>query len=162
MHHLTGVSSFSLDPYQIGFENEEGIQSGAFWFYRKLGFRSTRRSVQELTENEEEKIYTRKTYRTTAATLGRLAAAPMILEMDESHKGDWDRFQVRNIGLAVQRLMSEKFDGDANRMRKRTVEFLADNLGVDSEEQARRLRISAFFLPWLQSSEGGAKKRNRF
>jgi hypothetical protein len=144
MHHLTGVSSFSLDPYQIGFENEEGIQSGAFWFYRKLGFRSTRRSVQELTENEEEKICTRKTYRTTAATLGRLAAAPMILEMDESHKGDWDRFQVRNIGLAVQRLMSEKFDGDANRMRKRTVEFLADNLGVDSERQGKAFADFAF------------------
>ena len=45
MSRLTGVSSFSLDPYQIGFENEEGIQSGAFWFYRKLGFRSTRRSI---------------------------------------------------------------------------------------------------------------------
>jgi hypothetical protein len=41
MRRLTGASSFSLDPYQIGFENEEGIQSGAFWFYRKLGFRST-------------------------------------------------------------------------------------------------------------------------
>jgi hypothetical protein len=27
MRRSTGVSSFSLDPYQIGFENEEGIQS---------------------------------------------------------------------------------------------------------------------------------------
>ncbi|HJX91487.1 MAG TPA: hypothetical protein VJ372_13385 [Pyrinomonadaceae bacterium] len=135
MRRLTGASSFSLDPYQIGFENEEGIQSGAFWFYRKLGFRSTRRSIQKLSESEEEKISRRKSYRTTAATLRRLAAAPMILEMDERRKGDWDRFQVRNIGLAVQRLMAEKFDGDMNRMRKRTLEFLADNLGVDSRRQ---------------------------
>ena len=37
--HLLGVTAFSLDPYQIGYENEEGIESGAFWFYRKLGFR---------------------------------------------------------------------------------------------------------------------------
>jgi hypothetical protein len=28
MRHLANVSSFSLDPYQIGFENEEGIESG--------------------------------------------------------------------------------------------------------------------------------------
>jgi hypothetical protein len=132
MRRLTGASSFSLDPYQIGFENEEGIQSGAFWFYRKLGFRSTRRSIQRFTESEEEKIRRRKTYRTTAATLRRLSAAPMILELDEGRKGDWDRFQVRNIGLAVQRLMAEKFNGDGNRMRKRTVESLANNLGVDS------------------------------
>jgi hypothetical protein len=31
--------------------------------------------------------------------------------------------------------MSGKFDGDVNLMRKRTVEFLADNLGVDSRTQ---------------------------
>src|SRR5262249_7965859 len=30
---------FSIDPYQLGHENEEAIASGAFWFYRKLGFR---------------------------------------------------------------------------------------------------------------------------
>jgi hypothetical protein len=70
MRRLTGASSFSLDPYQIGFENEEGIQSGAFWFYRKLGFRSTRRSIQKLTEIEEEKIGRGKTYRTTAPRTG--------------------------------------------------------------------------------------------
>ena len=39
MHHFTGATAFTLDPYQIGHENEEGIESGAFWFYRKLGFR---------------------------------------------------------------------------------------------------------------------------
>ena len=146
MRRLTGASSFSLDPYQIGFENEEGIQSGAFWFYRKLGFRSTRRSIQKLTESEEEKIRRRKTYRTTAATLRRLAAAPMILELDERRKGDWDRFQVRNIGLAVQRLMAEEFDGDVKLMRKRTVEFLADNLGVDSRTQGNAFADFAYVV----------------
>ena len=30
---------FSVDPYQIGLENDEALDSGAFWFYRKLGFR---------------------------------------------------------------------------------------------------------------------------
>ena len=29
--HLLGVTAFSIDPYQIGYENEEGIESGAFW-----------------------------------------------------------------------------------------------------------------------------------
>ena len=36
---LFGSTSFSIDPYQIGMENDEAIESGAFWFYRKLGFR---------------------------------------------------------------------------------------------------------------------------
>jgi len=130
MRKLTGVSAFSLDPYQIGHENEEGIESGAFWFYRKLGFRSTRKSIQTLTRREEEKIASRKNYRTSAATLRRLAEAPMIFELDQIHEGDWDRFQIRNIGFAVQRLMESRFDGDATRMRSYAEEFVRDALSI--------------------------------
>jgi hypothetical protein len=32
MRQLFGVTVFSIDPYQVGHENEEGIESGAFWF----------------------------------------------------------------------------------------------------------------------------------
>jgi hypothetical protein len=103
MHRHTGVTAFSLDPYQIGHENEEGIESGAFWFYRKLGFRPVRKEAMELTLKEEEKLKTRKGYRTPAATLRKLAASPMIFELDEDRRGDWDRFQVRKIGFKAQR-----------------------------------------------------------
>ena len=132
MRKLTGVSAFSLDPYQIGHENEEGIESGAFWFYRKLGFRSTRRSIERLTRIEEEKIASRKNYRTSPATLRRLAGAPMIFELDQTRQGDWDRFQLRNIGFAVQRLMAAKFGGDANRMRSYAAKFVQNTLGITS------------------------------
>ncbi|HEX7332855.1 MAG TPA: hypothetical protein VF290_15225 [Pyrinomonadaceae bacterium] len=103
MHQFLGVTAFSLDPYQIGHENEEGIESGAFWFYRKLGFRPVRKEVLELALNEEEKLKTRKGYRTPAATLRRLAASPMIFELDDNRRGDWDRFEVRKIGFKAQR-----------------------------------------------------------
>jgi hypothetical protein len=135
MRQLTGVSAFSLDPYQIGFENEEGIQSGAFWFYRKLGFRSSNREIQKLTENEETKIAKRKDYRTSTATLRRLAQAPMIFELDETRKGDWDRFRVRNIGLGVQRLMAKDFGGVATKVRQHAIRTLARALGIDARLQ---------------------------
>ncbi len=104
MHQFAGVTAFSLDPYQIGHENEEGIESGAFWFYRKLGFRPTSKEVLELTLKEEEKIRTRKVYRTPASTLRKLAASSMIFELDPKRRGDWDRFQVRRIGFKAQRM----------------------------------------------------------
>ena len=66
---LLGVTVFTLDPYQIGYENEEGIESGAFWFYRKFGFRSTSPEVMKLVLNEEKQIATRSGYRTPARTL---------------------------------------------------------------------------------------------
>ncbi|HEV8426824.1 MAG TPA: hypothetical protein VGQ41_02855 [Pyrinomonadaceae bacterium] len=105
-HHFTGVTAFSLDPYQIGHENEEGIESGAFWFYRKLGFRPTRKDTLRLAIKEEEKIKTRKGYRTPAATLRKLARSPMIFELDAERVGDWDRFQIRRIGFKAQRGLS--------------------------------------------------------
>jgi len=104
MHQFTGVTAFALDPYQVGHENEEGIESGAFWFYRKLGFRPTDEEVLRLTLKEEEKIATRKDYRTPPSTLRKLATSPMIFELDHERRGDWDNFQVRKIGFKAQRM----------------------------------------------------------
>ena len=127
-HQLLGVSAFAIDPYQIGHENEEGIESGAFWFYRKLGFRPTRPEILKLVLNEEEKIASRPGYRTSAATLRKIAAGPMIMELDQSPvnstAGDWDQFAVRNIGLAVARRMGAKFSGDAEKFQAESVKSL--------------------------------------
>jgi hypothetical protein len=98
-----GVTCFSIDPYQVGHENEEAIESGAFWFYRKLGFRPASEpgsgEVARLMAREEARIAAEPGYRSAAATLRRLASVPMIY--GDGH--DWDRFEVRNIGYAVGR-----------------------------------------------------------
>ena len=109
MRHLLGVTTFAIDPYQIGFENEEGIASGAFWFYRKLGFRPTNRQVLALVEKEEQKVANRSGYRTSARTLRRLAESPMIFELNKKQAGDWDRFQVRKIGFKAARQKAKHF-----------------------------------------------------
>jgi hypothetical protein len=128
--HLLGVTAFSLDPYQIGHENEEGIESGAFWFYRKLGFRPTQPELFELTLAEERKMSRRPKYRTSKGLLRRLASGPMIFELDGSSVGDWDRFQLRGIGLAVQRRMATRFNGNAQRIRAASLKNVAQNLGI--------------------------------
>jgi hypothetical protein len=130
--HLLGVTVFTLDPYQIGHENEEGIESGAFWFYRKLGFRPTRPDLMKLVLNEEKKIATRSGYRTTARTLRKLAESPMIFELEKTAAGDWDRFQLRNIGLKIQRQMAAKHQGNAEGFRLAAIERLTRELGRPS------------------------------
>jgi len=115
--HLLGVTVFSIDPYQVGHENDEGIESGAFWFYRKLGFRPTRAKLMKLTVAEERKIASRPSYRTPKKVLRQLAEGSMILEMSKPDTGDWDRFQIRSVGLSVQRRMAAEFKGDADRIR---------------------------------------------
>jgi hypothetical protein len=115
---LLGVGVFSIDPYQIGHENEEAIEAGAFWFYRKLGFRPVQAELLRSAEAEERKIRRDPGYRTPARTLRRLAAGHMVYEMPGASQGYWDGFHVRHAGLAVQRQMAARFGGDAGKMLK--------------------------------------------
>ncbi len=100
---LLAVSCFAVDPYQLGAHNEEAIESGAFWFYRKLGFRPASPEVAKLLEIEESKLRANPAYRTAARTLRRLAAGWMIYEMAGSRVGDWDRFETRRAAMAMRR-----------------------------------------------------------
>jgi len=72
------VTSFLVDPYQLGHENEEAIESGSFWFYYKLGFRPQSPVAALLAERELQKIAARPGYRTRPAMLRKLAAAPVV------------------------------------------------------------------------------------
>lgn len=124
------VTVFSIDPYQVGYENEEGIESGAFWFYRKLGFRPTLDRVAKILKDEERKLAARPSYRTSARVLRQLAEGPMLLEIPPTAHRRWDNFQIRKVGLAVQRRMANRFNGDAAKIRRTSVDRVESALGV--------------------------------
>jgi hypothetical protein len=131
LRQLHGTNAISVYPYQIGDGNEEAIASGAFWFYRKMGFRSMHPELEKLAQAEEKKVRANAKYRTAAATLRRLSKANVVYELPEAQRGAWDTFSVRNIGMAVQRRMARDFDGDAEEMREAAVERLARAIKVD-------------------------------
>jgi hypothetical protein len=142
LNRVAGVTCFSIDPYQLGFNNDEPIESGAFWFYRKLGFRPVRRDIAALVAREEKKIAADRAYRTSTRTLRRLSVAPAIYEVPGSSKGDWDRFRIRNVGLAVARWMSRTFDGDLGRIRRESAHTVLRWLGIrDSDLKDRERRF---------------------
>jgi hypothetical protein len=129
--HLMGTTVVSVYPYQLGHDNEEAIESGAFWFYRKLGFRPGRPELQKLVEREEKKIAADHNYRTPARTLRRLAAGHVFYELPGSAVGAWDTFSTRNIGLRVNRRIAREFGGDSARIRERSARFVAGFLGIN-------------------------------
>ena len=132
MRQLLGVTVFSIDPYQIGHENQEGVESGAFWFYRKLGFRPVKPELLSLTEREEERVARDPGYRTSAATLRKLAAGHMLFELSPRKSATcWDNFEVRNIGLAVQRRMAGKYEGDGAKIRNHSAQIVARALRIN-------------------------------
>jgi hypothetical protein len=108
LRQMLGVTSFSVDPYQIGHENHEAIDSGAFWFYRKLGFRPLDPAVATLLAKEERRMAGQPGYRSSAGTLRKLARGYILYERPGFETSDWDRFRVRNLGFALQRAKSKR------------------------------------------------------
>src|SRR6185503_7985022 len=83
---------------------------------------------------------------TSLNTLRKLAESPMIFELEETGTGDWDRFQLRNLGLAVQRRMAARYRGDASQFRAGTVKELERALGIraDGWPEAARTALRDF------------------
>ena len=131
-----GTTCVSVYPYQLGHDNEEAIESGAFWFYRKLGFRPGRPELLRLVQQEERKISANPKYRTSARTLRRLAAGHVFYELPGSEVGAWDSFSTRNIGLRVNAGMARLFGGDARRQRAESARALARTLGMGTSGTA--------------------------
>ncbi len=128
---FTGATTISIYPYQIGQNNDEALDSGAFWFYRKLGFRSGRNDLELLAKAEERKIAANPQYRTPKKTLKQLAEAHMFYELKQgASSGSWDAFSTRNLGR-VNRRMAREFGGDASRIRASSVREVSRALGVN-------------------------------
>jgi hypothetical protein len=165
LNQVAGVSCFSVYPYQIGQDNEEAIQSGAFWFYRKLGFRPGKPELLAITEREEARIASTPGYRTPARTLRKLAAEHVFYETGT--RGVWDGFSIRNIGFAVERLMARKYKGDAEAMRRKTSEWLAGELGVTLSEDgafadfAVMLALAPEIKKWSSGEKAGVAETIR-
>jgi hypothetical protein len=79
---LFGCASFTVEPYQLGDDNDEAIDSGAWWFYAKLGFAPRDAATRALAQQERERLRCRSAHRTTAAVLRRLARRHLYLDLD--------------------------------------------------------------------------------
>jgi hypothetical protein len=147
---LLRVTVFSIDPYQLGAHNEEGIESGAYWFYRKLGFRPIDPELVKLDEREQRRLSTRAGYRTSHGTLRRLAAGHVLYEAPGAERGLWDRFHVHHIGLKLARRMGAEFGGDVDRLRRASVATVSRALGINVDRwRAPERRVFDDFAPVL-------------
>jgi hypothetical protein len=134
---MTDVKCISIYPYQIGKNNDEAIESGAFWFYRKLGFRPGRKDLLALTEREEKKIASRKGYRTPARTLKKLADSHVFYELPGGEVGAWDRFSTRNIGMRANRRMAGEFEGSIEQLQQASVDAVGAMLSIQLSDLSR-------------------------
>lgn len=83
-HQHYGVEAFSVEPYQFGKDNPEGILSGAYWFYYKMGFRSDDKKLSALAEKEFSKMKKSKAYRSSVSTLERFTDSRITWKINSS------------------------------------------------------------------------------
>jgi hypothetical protein len=82
LHHVLGAASFTLDPYQLGKGNDDGIESGAWWFYYKLGFRPRAAAVKRVLRGELARLRASPRHRSSPATLRKLAEGHLVFDLD--------------------------------------------------------------------------------
>jgi hypothetical protein len=105
-HQLFNADTFVAEPYQLGDENEEAIQSGAWWFYNKLGYKPYDPETSRLAKSENKKRRVRKNYRSSASTLRRLARAPMFYHLGRRRKDVLGQIELEACSLAVTDYLS--------------------------------------------------------
>lgn len=76
-HQYFNAAFFIVRPYQFGKGNHEGIRSGAFWFYYRLGYRPASASLRNIAADEWTKIKKDKRYRTPVSLLKKFTTADL-------------------------------------------------------------------------------------
>lgn len=109
MHHVYGIEHFFLTRYGMGEGNPEAIESGAFWFYRKLGFVPAVARVDALAREEETRMAADPSYRSSPAMLRRLAHTEAHFDLSGGRRKP---FPFAALAVAVSRFVGREFGAD--------------------------------------------------
>ena len=77
------IARFVVEPTQFGGGNTEGLRSGAFWFYWRLGFRPVDAGVAARARDEYARMQAHPGHRTAIATLRRFTDGDLELVLDD-------------------------------------------------------------------------------
>lgn len=129
--HLFGVDSFTIYPYQLGGAgNEEGLASGAWWFYRKLGFAPRAAWARRLVRGEEAKLARDPAHRSSRRFLARIAEENVYWHEGPKRDDVIGLLPLANVGLAVTDFLARRFGAAGDRGAAACTEAAAGRLGA--------------------------------
>jgi len=152
--HMFDVRRFTVDPFQFGADNEEGLNTGAFWFYRRFGFRPIDSELRQSAEHEWQKIKADRTYRTPLRTLRKLATAKLALDLvDDPAQKTTPIPEITQIGLAVTRHIGERFRGNQSKAAHSALRKLRNltNTTFNETPSANLTPLAAMMIPDLET-----------
>jgi hypothetical protein len=112
VRHLFRVDAFTIYPYQLGQDNDEALDSGAWWFYQKFGFRPRDAGALALMRREIDRMRKRPGHRSSRATLARLADHNMFYFVGAPRSDVMGEIPLAEIGLAATDFLAKDRHGD--------------------------------------------------
>lgn len=107
LHQQLGIRAIHISRWDIGHHNPEGIESRAFWFYYRLGFRPKDDGLRQLADREHQRIKTELGYRSSRKTLEKLSRAGMFLGLDNDGEPSVHDFETRRVTLKAGALCAQ-------------------------------------------------------
>jgi hypothetical protein len=126
---LFGSDTFTIYPYQLGQGNDEALDSGAWWFYRKLGFAPADAGARALARSEERRMRANPRHRSGRATLERLARHNLYWSAGATRADVIGRLSLARAGLAVTRAFAKRFGSDRERAERDAADRALARLG---------------------------------
>lgn len=150
---LFAVERFLVEPYQFGAGNRDGLESGAFWFYHRLGFRPVDARLRALAASESERMQQDPGYRSPLATLRRFTRSDLELVVAADTVRGCDPV---DLSRATTAWIAERFHGDRARAVRYAVERMRSVLApLDPDRWNERERGALIALaPVLAQVDG--------
>jgi hypothetical protein len=128
-HQRFGIDHFVAEPSQFGGGNREGLESGAFWFYYRLGFRPVAARLAALAADEFARMQRTPGYRPPLPVLRRFTHSDIELRLrpDSPARPACDPAE---LSLAVSAWLAERFHGDRAKAAAFAVRTVSQALGV--------------------------------
>jgi hypothetical protein len=129
LYNLAAVRYFFLVSYGMGEGNPQALKSGAFWFYRKMGFKASNPEVEALAQAEEKIMRSRRGYRSSMRTLRKLSYTEAYLDLS---RGKCRPLDFESLSQAATRYIAQRFDGDRDRAARGGTRRLVRILGIEN------------------------------
>jgi hypothetical protein len=144
------LKRFSVDPYQIGKENSDGIHSGAFWVYYHAGFRPIREKQKQLAEAEALKIKSTKGYRSSGSVLAKLADSRLELLLEKNAV----RFDATDLSIAYARILKDRYNNNRKQAEKHSFTNLVNLLQIKNYHEEKLQFILKNWCVLLLNEQG--------
>ncbi|HMD01065.1 MAG TPA: hypothetical protein VKH37_12965, partial [Ferruginibacter sp.] len=154
-----GIKRYTVDPYQLGKENNDGIRSGSFWVYHNAGFRPILPLQHSLASEEAKKIRSIPGYRTPVSALKILAESRLELFVQKTSTG----FDATDLSIAWIDILKTYYKGNRLLATNAGAKKLAAILSIRNfQEATMKFVLENWALLLLSSKENKWQNDKKF